>query len=182
MKKSADVSLTEEEFERLFDVCETVEDKMMILALGRIGLRKSEYLALRPSWFDWQGGRVSIPLKDDGWKVKKPMSARTIPVKKMEPALWELLRAYFRLYDKITMHPSTVWRRVKNLARKAGLDENLHPHGLRATAATYWGYRMDNEYDFCDLFGWEDSKTAKHYVKRSGKNLDAAIDRAKERG
>lgn len=81
------------------------------------------------------------------------------------------LERYFdsEQYDEYNPGGSAVGRRVKRAAEKAPeLDpDDVHPHGLRATAASFMAGRGVGQYQLMQHFGWAQPSTALHYISRS---------------
>lgn len=68
-------------------------------------------------------------------------------------------------------------RRVGRAAEAAeGLSsDDIHPHGLRATAATRYAARGLDVIALQSMFGWAQLSTAHNYIRRSGENTARAI-------
>jgi len=81
-------------------------------------------------------------------------------------------------YERFEASGTAISRRVKKAAEATDeLDpEEAHPHGLRATAATYLAGRGLGIYQLCQFFGWEQSQTAENYISRNSVNTAKALD------
>ncbi len=115
-------------------------DRALIALLYRGGLRVSEALSLRPADLDSKAGTVRIERGKGG----KP---RTIG---LDPGAFAMLERWLGarrdhgltghrpLFSTLKGHrldPSHVRRSLKRLARRAGIQKRVHPHGLRHTHA-----------------------------------------------
>jgi integrase len=67
VKHSREDSLSEREFERLYEGAQEMPDyrgleaQFCVLVAGRLGFRAGEIAHLRESWLDWQGSLIEIP-------------------------------------------------------------------------------------------------------------------------
>lgn len=133
--------LTAEEVKALLEQpnrrCPTgLRNYTMMLVMYRAGLRVSEVLNLQPRDVDWKAGDVRV---NEG-KGKKD---RVVP---LEPWVLDALRAwqekrpvsrwFFSTLDGQQLDDRYVRAMVKRLAKKAGIQKDVHPHMLRHTYAT----------------------------------------------
>lgn len=86
--------------------------------------------------------------------------------------------------DEFVVSGASVSRRVKDSADLADElePEDVHPHGLRSTAATHMAARPGTTiYSLLTYFGWKKLSTAEFYLARSSKatarQLDTGIPR-----
>lgn len=145
--------LTHGEISRLLAVCSRrgsagVRDRALIVVLWRAGLRVGEALALLPKDVDLQRGVIHI-LHGKGDK------ARSVGIDPQALALIERWLGRRRelgigpsrpLFCTISgaarggpLKPSCFRESLKALARKAGIERRVHPHGLRHTHAAELG-------------------------------------------
>lgn len=144
------------------------EARCICLTAGQLGLRAGEIAHFQTSWVN--GNRRTIRIlsmnpADVGycrrqarqeadhnndlsvadavasrWHPKAVTSARLIPF-----GLSLRLELYFERfanrYDSFPRSRSTINRRVRAAATEAGLAGRVHPHCLRATVASYHGYK-----------------------------------------
>ena len=68
------------------------------------------------------------------------------------------------------------------MAERARIPHRFYAHAGRATAATPFADLGLGEQDLCDVMGWSDLRTARPYIRRSGRNLEDAIARGKRDG
>ena len=175
---SRDDSLTRAQFDRLLSGAKDSRTKLVILCAGDLGLRESEIAHFKKSWVDFQSGSITIPSsqpcgcahcsKQGGWKPKTRAGARTIPARELSPRAFEAIRLYCTANEELGIHRNTVWREVRRAAQAAGLEFEVYPHALRATAATEAAYSISSPWVLCDLFGWSSITTALYYIRRSG--------------
>jgi integrase len=77
----------------------------------------------------------------------------------------------------IVVGGTAINRRVKKCAELGGLDsDSLHPHCLRATAATYHASRGLETLSLMQMFGWCQPQTAEVYISRNGTNTKKQLD------
>lgn len=113
---------------------------------------------------------------DERWKPKTGAAAREVPFD-AHPRAEMIVERYFDRFDEFTVSKTGINRRLNRAAEKAtGLDpDDVRPHGLRATAATYFSARGLDVVALQALFGWAQLSTAKAYLARSGENTARAI-------
>lgn len=81
-------------------------------------------------------------------------------------------------YERFEASGTAINRRVKKAAELApALDpENVRPHSLRATAATYHAGRGLEMLPLMQFMGWSQPQTAEIYIGRSGTNTARQLD------
>lgn len=141
--------LSRGEVERLLGACSGspigLRNRALIVAMWRGGLRVSEALGLLPKDFDQAEGTLRV-LRGKGDK------ARTVGIDPQASAVigqWLEARKAFglnghqpifctvRVADRgRAMKRTDVPRMLKRLARKAGIEKRVHPHGLRHAHAS----------------------------------------------
>lgn len=120
--------LTQDEANRLANVCENHEEKLIVWTLLDTGLRVSELAKLTKDNLDWQTHRLMIYGKGGpyGSRNKRrilPLSSRVRP----------LIEGHLGLHDKFGMSPRTIERLVKRVANRAHISRPVTPHVLRHT-------------------------------------------------
>lgn len=141
--------LTYDEVSRLMAACSRegsagIRNRALIVVLWRAGLRVGEALALFPKDVDLEHGVISI-------LHGKGDQARVVGIDPQAVAVLERWIARRReldigatrpLFCTITkgalgrpIHSSCIREAFKDLARKAGIEKRVHPHGLRHTHA-----------------------------------------------
>lgn len=137
-KKSARVALTQEELERVRNVCETVREKLIVEFLYSTGCRVSEMANLKISDVDIYERSAKVVGKGD--------KTRTVF---FSPKAKLLIQEYletrddnsaFLLVGERKPHNKLGVRQIqidiKKLGKRAGLHKIVHPHILRHTFAT----------------------------------------------
>lgn len=203
-------------FERLIsasyelDPDRDLETRLILLVMGRLGLRVGELVHLERDWLDVTEKRLEIPYqqpctrgrdgglcgtcrqhaqqrveKNDGltieeatelqWLAKTEHAARTIPYD------WSLrvaltLETYLEKYPRWMYSRSAITRRVNWLIDLVPEAEGLHPHALRATAASYQAGRGLDIFALKQFMGWADQQTAQVYIDASAAKLDRSIN------
>lgn len=80
-------------------------------------------------------------------------------------------------YERYEASGTAINRRVKKAADLAGLNsETIHPHALRATAATYHAARGLQPSALMQMFGWAQIATAEIYIGRNSGNTARQLD------
>lgn len=102
------------------------------------------------------------------WQPKTEHAARAIPFDFAEWIVDEL-EAFLWKFDRYEHSRVSVNRRMDRLAEAAGVPaDDIYPHCLRATAATYHAYRGLPPAALQSLFGWSKLSVANKYVRLSG--------------
>lgn len=84
-------------------------------------------------------------------------------------------------YTRYEASGAAVNRRVKKAAELGGLDpKDIHPHCLRATAATFHSARISAT-ALMQMFGWANLDTAELYVSRNSTNTARQLDSINQR-
>lgn len=102
------------------------------------------------------------------WTPKTDTSARTIPFG-FSDRIEACLREFFAEHEQYPSCRSSMNVRMNELAEAAGMNQdNLYPHCLRATAATYHAFRGLSVAPLQAMMGWSDIATARKYLRLSG--------------
>ena len=119
-------------------------DRALIAVLWRAGLRISEALALLPKDIDLDEGEIRV-LHGKGDRARTaaidPMGCAVVKEWLEDRATLGAtrLQAVFCVISNPTigapMHAAYVRNKLKDLARRAGVEKRVHPHGLRHTHA-----------------------------------------------
>lgn len=113
------------------------------------------------------------------WQPKTEQGSRDIPYD------WDartalLIEDFIDEYEIYPKSQSTVNRRIDEVAEMASLSENVYPHALRATAASFHAKRDVSAYSLMAIMGWKNIGVARAYIQSSSEN--AAIEvRSKHR-
>ena len=115
--------LTPDEANRLVNVCQTHEEKLVIWTLLDTGLRVSKLANLRKDSLDWQNHRLMIYGKEGLYSTRS--KRRMIP---LSARVQSLLQRYFALYDTFGMAPRTMQCFVKGVANRAHIRRPVAPN------------------------------------------------------
>jgi len=216
-RNSADDALDDREYQELLEATYElgdyydVETRLIVLCLGRFGLRVGELIHMDASWIDWRRRMIEIPRRDpctkgrDGgvcgychqlaeqavahnealtmdealtrrWRAKTDAAARSVPFD-FHPKGEIVLEQYFERFDAFQTSKSGVNRRLaKAIGHVDSLaTDDIYPHCLRATAASYHASRGLDAISLQSLMGWADLSTSHRYVRRSGDRTRRAL-------
>lgn len=220
-RHSKDDALTDLEFEQLLratrelDAYYQLQTEFVLLACGRLGMRRGELGHLEASWIDWRQRRIHIPVYQDctngrdgstcayceqlaeqrlahapddspldreaalaeRWTPKTDAAAREIPFAPMPRAEAVIEEFFDRFPDGWPHSCQAVNRRLETVAEIAPdiNPDDVYPHALRATAATYWAGRGVDVFALQQLLGWADLQTARQYVASNPDNTERAL-------
>ena len=137
--------LTEDEVRSLIEACSNsaptgIRNRALIVAMYRGGLRSGEALALRPKDVDILGGTITVLHgKGDRRRVAGlDPGAAAILIRWVDARRILGINGHATLFCTLHGTPlqsSYVRTLLPRLARKAGIDKRVHPHGLRHTHA-----------------------------------------------
>lgn len=156
------------------------QDRLLAAACALLGLRVGEVARLRKDWVNFQAQELRIPAVDGAWTPKTKAGTRTVPYG-WSPFTSESVGRYFSAENDVGLSEVTIWRRVRKIAEAGGLTKRVYPHSLRATAATQFASMGLGEAELCAVMGWENLKTAAHYVRVGGVRVKDALERGKDR-
>ncbi len=122
--------LTQDEANRLANVCDTHEEKLVVWTLLDTGLRVSEFTALARDKVDWQTHRLMIYGK--GGPYGSRSKRRVIP---LSSRVQHLLEGHLSLHDRMDVSIRTMQRIMKRLVNRAHISRPVTPHVLRHTFA-----------------------------------------------
>jgi integrase len=174
----------------------------MLRAMGELGLRSGELLHFRPSWLDRERKIIQIPIQDDCrcrycqeqaaaaaendditqaealenyWQPKYRASHRAVPYNKSDKTV-EITEQFADMVGNYDCAQSTINRRLNRLIECAGVNEDIHPHALRAYAALWWARQGLEAVYLQGLFGWNDMRVAVRYIQAGGDQLQQRIN------
>lgn len=114
--------------------------------------------------------------KERRWKPKTPAAARAIPFN-FDAEIQSVIKWWFAEHDSFPISRVSLNRRIDAAAEAAGIDaENLYPHALRATAASYHAYRGLQVAPLKAFMGWENLDGAEPYIRLSGGATARALE------
>lgn len=136
-EKKLPIVLSQEEVQKMFDVCENLKHKVILALLYSCGLRVSELINLQ--WENVDRSRMIINiLKGKGNKDRQVM---------LDASLIPLLEKYAREYktktyilagqDSDQYSSTSVNQVMKQLAEKAGINKRVYTHLMRHNCFTH---------------------------------------------
>ncbi len=111
------------------------------------------------------------------WSAKTENAARSVPYD-FDPRVEIAVERFLERYpDGWPLSGSSVTRRLEWAQdRSEGLeDANVHPHGLRATAASYHAAQGIDAISLQAIFGWAQLSTARVYIATSPERAAAVL-------
>jgi integrase/recombinase XerD len=192
--------LSEDEIRRILDKC-AEDQKPVIYTLAYTGMRVSELIHMQKDWVDWEAGLIRIPesqrcesdrhpecmrakkikgkiIKQSGlWRVKVPEAARGIPIL---PELRPVLEIFFKEHgsmDEVVKRREDVWRMVKDVTAKAGIQKRIFPHVLRGSLASLLAGKDFDALSIQGFMGWKSVKTTDEYIRISPERLKRIVEK-----
>jgi len=162
--------LSLKEIKSMIDATENIKHRLVIKLLYGCGLRVSELVNLRKDDLNVNEGLIHIRLSK-GRKdrfVKIPDSLKDGLVNYSKLSNGEILFASNR-GGKLTT--ATIQKIVKNSARKAGINKNVHPHTLRHSFATHLLEQGIDLRIIQKLLGHSDIRTTQIYLSVSNQTI-----------
>jgi len=136
-EKKLPIVLSQDEMQRMFDVCDNLKHKMILSILYSCGLRVSELINLKWSNIDRSRMIINI-IKGKGNKDRQVM---------LPEVLIPLLETYYREYkskeyvfngqNSLQYSDRSVLQVVKNLAGKTGISKKVCTHLMRHNCFTH---------------------------------------------
>jgi integrase/recombinase XerD len=151
-------------------------DRLIVELLLKAGLRLSELLNLKVSDIEEEQGITFLRINQG--KGKKD---RRIPL--VDKYLVKKLKSYIKRLDEderlFNISPRRVQYIIKEIAKKAGITKNIHPHTLRHTSATLYLKKGVNIESVRKTLGHKSLSTTQRYLQLT--EFDVAEDLAKAR-
>jgi integrase len=115
-------------------------------------------------------------IKGNWWRPKTESAVRGIPYD-WSPRAEIAIDRFCEHFDSFTRSSTAVSRRIKAAAEHAPqLDkDDIYPHALRATAATYQVSRGLGVHALTSMMGWANLSTAQVYISNSDENTRRAV-------
>lgn len=136
-EKKLPIVLSQDEVQRMFNVCENLKHKLILSILYACGLRVSELINLKWSNIDRSRMIINI-IKGKGSKDRQVM---------LPEVLIPLLEKYYREYkskdyvfngqNSLQYSDRSVLQVVKQLAEKAGISKRVYTHLMRHCSFTH---------------------------------------------
>ena len=135
--KKLPIVLSQEEVQRMFNVCENLKHKVILALLYSTGLRVSELINLKWKHIDRSRMIINIIQAKGNKDRQVPLSAALIP----------LLENYYKTYKSVEYvlngqftpqySERSVGEVIKQLASKAGINKRVYTHLMRHCAFTH---------------------------------------------
>jgi site-specific recombinase XerD len=160
-------------------------NRAMIAVMWRCGLRCSELLALMPKDVDPEAGRVIVQRGKGGKRRVLGLDLGTSLVIEQ----WLVSRRKLGLGSKSPLFctlqggaidPSYLRHALPRIARRAGIEKRVHPHGLRHAVAVDLVRSGAPSYAVRDALGHESLQTTQVYLSRVGGHEVVEIMRGRE--
>jgi integrase len=121
-------------------------------------------------------GLQSSELKANWWRPKTEAAVRGVPYD-WSPRAEIAIERFCDEFDRFERSSTGVSRRITAAAEHAPqLDpDDLYPHALRATAATYQVSRGLGTHALTSMMGWGSLQTAEVYISNSDQNTRRAV-------
>jgi integrase len=172
--------LTEEDIQKMIQVCENSRDRAFSLCVFETGGRIAEVLNLRRKHqFDDYGATLILSGKTGDRRNRVIASAPALsqwmndhPIKEPDAPLWLTVGSKNHgeplLYDNAR-------HLLRSLAEKAGIKKRVNTHSFRHALASFMANVL-TESQMQEFFGWtQGSKMTKIYVHLSGRELDSTL-------
>jgi len=181
-KKLPEELLTRTEIKKMVEASDHPRDKAMISLLYEGGLRIGELASLKIKnvVFDDYGAVIKVKGKTGERRVRIVSSSSLLakwiemhPERRNKNAsLWVNLSTN---YKKKGITYQGVSQKIKNIAKKAGVDKKITPHLFRHSRATHLARDL-TEAEMNEYFGWvQGSDMPATYVHLSGRDVDDKI-------
>lgn len=160
-----------EEIQKLFEVCENLKHKVILILLYSTGLRISELLNLKWADFDRSRGVINI-INAKGNKDRQVMLPNDIiPIleeyaRKYNPKIYVFNGQFNNQYSE-----TSVSNVLKQLAKKAGIKKRIYPHLIRHTSFTHMVESGIDIYNVQKLAGHSNPKTTQVYLHTSTNHI-----------
>ena len=154
--------LSDDETDKLINVCKTPQEKLIIYTLLDTGMRVSELSTLTKENLQWQERRILVYGKGGPYGSKS--KRRIVP---MTERVYALFSAYFALSDKVDIGPRAIQKIVKKVANRAGITKPVSPHVLRHTFAVNCIKRNISTRTLQQLLGHDHLATTEIYLNLS---------------
>lgn len=100
------------------------------------------------------------------WTPKTSTAERAVPFDH-DVRVQLCVEEFDERFDRFPKSVATINRRVDQAAAAAGIESNVYPHALRATAATIHASHAVSPHALMGIMGWADMSTARSYISAS---------------
>jgi Site-specific recombinase XerD len=151
-------------------------DRLIVELLLKAGLRLSELLNINASDIEEEQGITFLKVSQG-----KGAKDRRIPI--VDKHLIKSLRSYIKKLDEderlFNISPRRVQYLIKEIARKAGITKNIHPHTLRHTSATLYLKKGVNIESVRKTLGHSNLSTTQRYLQLTDFDVAEDLERAR---
>lgn len=174
-------ALRKEQVEKMIELCPSIRDKAVIMAMFDSGARIEEFLNIRFKHLikNEENGVYKIRIE---FSKTKP---RTISLPLSTKYINEWLNEYRAKYPEETKNPETplfpvTYSQVRKMLYRNGmkaLKKNVYPHLLRHSSATYYANLLKDPFKLNKRYGWAmASDMSNRYIDREGITEEDTID------
>jgi integrase len=117
--------------------------------------------------------------REERWQPKTSEGAREIPFD-FDVRAEMTIEEFFDSHEQWPKSKATLNRRIDEVADAAGIEDNVYPHALRATAASYHAAREVSAHSLMSIMGWADIGTARSYIRANSQQANREV-RSKHR-
>lgn len=111
------------------------------------------------------------------WKAKTANAKRGVPYNWSDRCV-DVVTEFVSEYDSFPVSKSGIDRRVKKCVENCRRDlDNISPHALRATAATYHASTGMDVWTLQALMGWAYPNTAENYIVNNADRTEVVLNR-----
>ncbi len=129
-------ALTEKEYQKILDICDNYQDRLLIMLAVGIGLRREDIIRVRVPNIDLKNGWITYLEKKKGDKIRKvpigPKLSQEIQIYIHTTKVNDYLFPARQVGEKGYMSGRTAYNRLKWLCEKAEIPTRPF-HSLRAT-------------------------------------------------
>ena len=167
------IPLPESEQMLLENACKDIQDKLLVMTLLDTGIRINEFCMLTKEDIDWQNDDIRI-LHGKGGAFGQASKHRTVP---MTERVKILFRTWFSISDMMPFGVRGAQRRLKNIAKRAGIMQKATPHVLRHTFAVRFLKKTHDLRALQLILGHDNLQTTQIYLSYSASDVKEAYKR-----
>jgi site-specific recombinase XerD len=136
-EKKLPIVLSQDEVQKMFDVCENLKHKTILAILYSCGLRVSELINLKWKHIDRSRMVINI-IQAKGKKDRQVMLPQTlIPILEKYYLTYRTKEYVLNGHNKIKYSSRSVLQIMKQLALKANINKNVYTHLMRHNCFTH---------------------------------------------
>jgi integrase len=173
--RTGEWSLTQKEYDKILDVCQSIEEELLIKLAVSTGLRREDIVNIEIDNIDLKNNRLRFVEKKKRLYVGGPSKIRDIP---LGPKLTQLINKHIRTVDKdqtklFSFKGRTAFNRLQELCDRAEIERRPF-HALRATCVKFCQKAGWSPEEVCALTGDTLSVIQKHYAVPSETEMKEA--------